>query len=364
MNKYIRSIAVSLAAATAVHAAPFLAVGDGAELFLTGTLGVRADDNIFLAQNEVDDLIFDITPGVELVFGKGSVTQGALSIKESFSNYADNDQLNTSLSSISFFSKYNDGKSKFDTNASFNQLNQNTPDVVGLTRRDVLALGLNAEISLTEKSSIGFGASYDDTDYKRTGYSDLRTMTLPVDYYWEMTPKVDLSLGFRYRDTEVQTGLDSEDYFYRVGFRGEFTPKVTGSVKVGIGQREFATGGSEDLLDLDAMLDLAVSAKSTLRLTASNDFGVSGAGQQQKNFSLGGSLINQVSDVLTVRSSVSFRKIDYYTREDDFVELQVGADYKVSENVFITGAIAYRSNDSSVADFTNTVLSLAANFRY
>jgi polysaccharide biosynthesis protein VpsM len=368
MKTSIRSLALFLTAAAVAYPAPFLAVGDGAELFLTGTLGVRADDNVFLNTTNVDDIIFDINPGVELVFGKGSITQGSFSYTENISRYSQNDGLDAELSSLSFNSNYDDGKSKFSAQAGFNQLNQNTVDVrgPGLNRRDVTNLGANAEFSASAKSKVGLGAKYNDTAYKSAANKDLTTFEIPVNYYYAVTSKVDLSFGAKYRTTEVQGGVDSKDYFYRVGARGEFSPTITGSVMVGYGQRELDVGGNKDLLDIDAMLNIALTPKSSLQLTVSNDFGVSASGQEQKNFSVGGVVSSKVTDQLSLKAGLSFRNIDYYTRKDDYVEGQLGADYIVSNNITIAGAYAYRNNQSGQAggDFTNNVFSLAAKFRY
>ena len=68
MKNLARIALVSAALGTAAQAAPFLAIGDGAELFVTGTLAVRADDNIFLSNKATSDTIFDINPGVEITF--------------------------------------------------------------------------------------------------------------------------------------------------------------------------------------------------------------------------------------------------------------------------------------------------------
>ncbi len=366
MNKRISILVASVAISTAAYSAPFLAVGDGAELFLTGTVGVRADDNIFLTAAEVDDVILDINPGFDLVFGKNAATKGHFSYVESFLNYSDNDRLNTSLSAVNFSSNYDDGKSKLDAKAGYNQVNQNTFDVQGLSRRDIATASLIAEVSVTEKSSIGFGGTYSDTDYKRNTLSDLTEFTVPVNYYYELNPKLDLSLGFRYRDSNVQLGLDSKDYAYRVGFRGEFTPKVIGSVQVGFGNRELSNGQDKDILDVDAAVNFLLSEKTTFQVTASNDFGTSSSGADQKTFSLGGNIINKASDEWYVRAGLSYRALDYYTRTDDFIEGQLGADYIVNANVTITGAYAYRNYESDLggAGFKNNVFSLSANFRY
>lgn len=369
MKNSLRLLALSLTMATAAYPAPFLAVGDGAELFLTAGLGVRADDNVFLASNKVDDVIFDISPGVELVFGKGSLTKGSLSYTENISRYSQNGSLDAELSSLRFNSNYDDGKTKFTVIASYNQLNQNTVDVRAggvLSRRDVTSADVGGETSVSGKSKVAARIRYNDTDYKRAGFRDLTTVGIPVNYYYAVTSKVDLSLGARYRSTEVQNGIDSTDMFYRIGARGEFTPNMTGSIQVGVGQRDFDVGGTKDIFDLDASLKLSLSPKSALDLTASNDFGVSGTGQEQKNFSLGATLISKVSDQLALRAGLNFRNIDYYTREDDYVEGNLGVDYTVSKNVTIRGGYTYRSNDSELAggDFTNSVFNLAANFRY
>lgn len=346
-----------------------MAVGDGAELFLTGTLGVRVDDNVFLSGNKVDDVIFDINPGISLVFGKGSVTQGQFNYTENFARYSQNGRLDTELSSVNFSSNYDDGKSKFGVNASFNQLNQNTVDVRNanfLQRRDVAAFGLKGESSVSAKSKVGGGLDYNNTNYKRAGNTDLKTITVPLNYYYAVTEKVDISMGLRYRNSDLKGGNDSKDMAYRLGARGEFSPKVAGSVAVGLGTRDFDRGGSEDMIDLDASLDIAMTPKSMLQLTASNDFGNSASGQEQKNLSFGANVSSKVSDQLSLRTGLTFRNIDYYTRKDDYVELQFGGTYIISQMVNIAGSVAYRKNSSELAggDFNNTVFSLAANFRY
>ena len=68
MKKFTQLALALMALAGISHAAPFLAIGDGAELFATGTLGVRADDNIFLSGKATSDTIFDVNPGLTLDF--------------------------------------------------------------------------------------------------------------------------------------------------------------------------------------------------------------------------------------------------------------------------------------------------------
>ncbi|MBK8859359.1 MAG: outer membrane beta-barrel protein [Opitutaceae bacterium] len=143
-------------------------------------------------------------------------------------------------------------------------------------------------------------------------------------------------------------------------------PKVIGSLAVGFGSREFDSGGDESILDIDGAINFLVSEKTTFQVNVSNDFGDSAQGQQQKSFVLGGQVINKATDQWAVRAGLNYRKIDYYTRTDDYVEMTLGADYTVSANVTIQGSYAYRNYESDITGggFTNNVFSLAANFRY
>ncbi len=359
--------------ATTSHATPYLAIGDSAEIFITGTVGVRKDNNIFMSPTKQSDTIFELNPGVQLVFGNSSVVRGTFSLTEAFTLYTDHDDLNDELSSANFNANYDDGKSTVSVNASFSELNQNTVDtlpVVGtrdaLIRRDVSQLGSVAEVSVTEKSSISGGVQYNRADFKRGGFSDSESVTLPFNYYYEMTPKVDMSLGYRFRQKWEGIGLDTKDHFFNVGARGEFTPKLTGNFAVGYTLRKFDGRSDESLLGIDSSLSYALSPKTSIQFGVNNDFDTNSQGQQQKNLAVRTSVSSRISEQWTVTAGVSYRAIDYYTRTDDYYEGQVGATYTASQNVSVTAGLALRSNKSDLptSDFDARVISLAATFRF
>lgn len=377
MKKIIRIALLSVSLGAGSHAAPFMAIGDGAELFLTGGLGVRADDNVFLSSNSESDLIFDITPGAEITFGKNSQLQGALTLKHMFSNYSDNSDLNTNLFSGDFVSKYDDGKLKLGFNLGFHELNQNTVDIrrVGrLTRRDVFSAGANAEVEISQITSVGGGIAFRHENYKPRGFTDSDDLTVPLNFYYKWTPKVDLSLGYRYRDYQVDIGQDSTDHFFNVGARGEFSPKLTGTLAVGVNTRKFdgrnpftgRSGGDDTILGVDASFSYEVSPKTNLQFGLVNDFGTSPQGQQQENFTISGMISTEVSSEWSVHGGLSYRKIDYGTRTDDYFEGQLGTTFIINANVRIVGAYIYRNYETDVRgfEFKNNVFSVAANFRY
>lgn len=372
MKKPIRLAIISVSLVAASHAAPFMAIGDGAELFLTGSLGVRADDNVTLSGNAESDLIFDITPGIDLTFGKGSQLTGSLTLVHAFSNYTDNSRLNTNLFSGDFVSRYDDGKMKLGFNVSFHELSQNTADVrptgpvPSLTRRDIFSTGGNAEVEISQLTSIGGGVSFQHENYKPVGYADADTLTIPIDLYYKWTPKIDLSAGYRYRSYETDIGSDSTDHYFNVGGRGEFTPKLTGRFTVGLGTRDLDKGGDKSLLGLDASLNYELTPKTNLQVGASNDFGTSPQGAQQENFTINGMITSKISEEWSVNGGLSWRSIDYGTRTDGYFEGTLGTTYIISNNVRIIGGYTYRnySSDLSGSEFKNNVFSVSASFRY
>jgi hypothetical protein len=363
--------ALALASAASAQAAPFLAIGDGAELFATGAVSVRADDNIFLSNKATSDTIFDIAPGLDLTFGKNALLKGSLTAFETFSNYADHSGLNTNLLSADFRSAYDDGKLKLNSAAGFHELNQNTVDARAtaggvLARRDETSFSGGGEVSVSDKTSVAASLSFDHLNYKPVTFSDIETLEVPLNVYYKISPKVDLSAGYRYRDSQVQIGADSHDNYFNVGARGEFSPKLTGHFNLGYGKRSLSIGKTEDLLGFEADLAYELTPKTSLQFGASNDFGTSASGAQQKNFNLNGRVTSKISDVWSLSGGLTYRAIDYLTRTDDYVEGQVGATYVVNAYIGISAAYAYRNNSSDLSgsEFTNNVFSLSANFRY
>ncbi|HVS52498.1 MAG TPA: outer membrane beta-barrel protein, partial [Opitutaceae bacterium] len=271
-------------------------------------------------------------------------------------------------------SNYDDSKMKLQLTAGYHELNQNTPDVRGLIRRNVLSAGGNGEVEISQITSAGGGIQVDREDYRRPGYSDSTTYTLPLNVYYKWTPKVDLSAGYRYRDYEANQNQDSTDHFFNLGARGDFTPKLSGTFAIGVNTRRFngttastsRNSGTESQLGLDASFSYEISAKTNLQLGASNDFGTTPQGQQQKNFTLNAAVNSKISAEWEANAGLSYRATGYGTRTDDYYEATLGASYVINANIRIVGAYVYRRYNSDIAssEFTNNVFSLAANFRY
>lgn len=375
MKKLTRYLVITASIAAVAKAAPFIAIGDGAELFATGVLGVRSDDNILLSKDSESDIIFDIAPGLELNFGKNAQTQGTVTLVDAFANYADNSRLNTNLFSGEAVVKYDDGKMKLGANAAYRELNQNTVDVRGLIRRDVTTGGVDGEVGVSEITAVTAAVNFNHENYHPSNYVDSDTLTVPVNFFYKWTPKIDVGLGYQYRDYQSKNGgaWDSTDNFYSVVSRGEFTPKLSGKLAVGLTERRFSSGQkTRRLAGVDAAFVYEFSPKTTAQIGAGQDFGTSPTGLQQKNLTGSVLVTTKLSEEWSVNGGAYFRSIKYDAfalnpdRRDDYWEATLGASYTVNAYVRLSATYVFRTYRSDLAytEFDNNVFSAAATLRY
>ncbi len=372
INKRRLALLTTLSA-TPAFAAPFLAIGDNAELFLTARAEIRHEDNVtFSSENQIRDEVFEFSPGVELLFGKTTLTRGSFAAFERFTAYSDNSDLNSNLTNLLFNAFYEGARLDLRANASFRELNQNSRDAradATLVRRDVYAAGLNGEYAATEKSKIGVGGSYTWTQFKTAAFTDQKNYTIPVNYFFAITEKVDLSAGVQYRQNRVDApNADSEDYYFNVGARGEFTPKLTGSFSVGyiLRKPEDSTRSDEGSIGLKSGLQFAYSPKTTFTLDLSRDFevGADASGLEASSIAIGGR--TNLTAAWNVGATLSYSRFEYLNtdRTDNYFVGGVSVGYIYNELVNFEAGYSINRNSSSFADFTANVFRIAANFRY
>lgn len=371
--KHIASLAItSVSLGLAYPAAASVAVGDNAELFVTAGAQHQSDSNIFLdAKNEKSDIIYSVTPGMDLVYGRGAITKGNFYYQEEIRRYSDNADQDTELSRLGATSSYNNGVTKVDLNASYAQVAQNDNDirVTGdIVRRALTNLGALAEFGLSEKTALGVGASFYKTDYGPATYSDSDIISLPLDLYFKASPKLDWSVGYRYRGSELSaSGADSRDNYLNIGARGEFSPKLIGQVRMGYNRRTLVVGGKEDQFGFNGNLRYVYSEKTSLGFLIGNDFGSSATGESIKNFNVGLNASSRLTQQWSMNAGLNFYKMEYNARTDDYTEAQVAIDYNYNTYVRFGASLTLRDNSSAKlvsAEFSQTVFSLGASVRY
>jgi polysaccharide biosynthesis protein VpsM len=351
---------------------PLLSVGPEIPVFLTAATTVRYDDNVLLeSANKSSDTIFVLMPGVDL-HTTGGVSQAALTFNEQFIRYSSHSDLNSNLASVAGSFAYSGAASKFDLSSSYQQMDQSNLSLRSVdqtVRRDLTDASANGSFGLTAKTSLGAGASFDRTRYPAVGYQDSDDWSFPVDLYYSVTPKVDLSLGYRYRRTTLSnSNYDSKDHFINLGTRGAFTPKLSGQIRVGVTQRRSDAGGSTNQLGLGATLNYLLSPKTSIDLTASNDFSHSAFGTSQKNLSVGSDVQFAFTPQWSASTGVHYEATRYLSvpsRGDKFWVGNVGLSYALTANSAVQAAYLFRKNSSNQGvNFNDNVLSLSASIRF
>jgi len=321
---------------------------------------------VLLAARAESDLVFEFAPGVDLTFGKNAQLQGVLSLVDTFTSYSDNSNLNTNLFAGNFRSVFDDGKMRLGLDVGFTEQNQNSAFVRGLIRRDIFNTGATTEVEVSQLTRIGAGITFSHENYKRRGFTDSDSLSIPVDLFYKWTNKTDLSVGYRYRDYRVDLGSDSTDHFFNIGARGEFSPKLKGRFAIGLNTRKLDRGGDDTLLGVESGFTYEVSPKTNVDFNLSNDFSTSPQGEQLKNFVIGGSVSSAISAEWSVKAGLSLRSLEYARRTDDFFEGELGAIYTVNANVRVGGSYQYRNYSSPIAgaEFKNNIFAITASFRY
>ena len=371
----MKSMAIGIFAAVSlgsIAARGAFTLDEGSELFLTGTVSQQYDDNIFLRTNNAkSDSITTFTPGFDLKFGQNAPGKGSLTFGEALSYYASHSSQNSNLASVVFNTIYDDGKTKGTFNASYNQVAQNSVDVRladTLVRRDLTDVNGRGEWSLSDKTSFAVGGAYDRTDYKQSQFVSNDQFSIPVDFYYELAPKYDLSVDYRYRKTDLNHNLPGfTDNFIGVGARGRFTELLTGEYHFGYTQRNIGSGGgNQSLFGVDSSFTYLCTPKTTVQLGVSNDFGSSATGVSQKILSGTLGVSTQFEEGFSGSGAVSYRDLDYATHErDHYVEGTLGVQYKVNQYVSLAAAYTYRNNSTNVhTDFTDNVFSISGTLRY
>lgn len=382
-------------------AAPLVSIGDNTDIFFNGSSSLRWSSNIFRNENqEVDDLVWTLSPGFEVNVGRG-VSNADLSIITRYDviRYEDNDQLDTELFHIKAVGSYRTSRLDLSGSVSFDEAKSNSGDS-NLTRdlieTDSTSAALNGEYRFSPKFSFGAGVRYSELEYQSPyddRFADRETVRVPLDLFYELTPKVDLSVGYTYTNVEIEetfnpvtlrgvSGYETNSHFINVGARGNLLPKLSGFFKAGYRMRDsddssITIGGlpagstnREDsgMLGLDADFTWSASPKLTVNLGLSRDFGVGGEGQSTENSSVKLSGSYSISPRYSASANLGYTLRDYVNtgREDDQYNAGLRFSYSLNEHWRFSTGYTYIENNSSDANrsYENHTVDLTATLRY
>ena len=356
-----RNLLLALGALTALTAAvradPLLTFGPDIPIWLTAAGSVREDSNVLLANTAPKaDTVFSVSPGLDYHF-KGAEGSAGLTFDEQFNRFATQHQLNSNLADLEGSLALTGAQSTIAGAASYQQTDSTSLTALNADQTVKHAVGsasLTGEWGVAPRTRIGVGALFTRTTYPETGLQSSDVWQIPVNAFYALTPKVDMSLGYQHARTDLASGVGSaNDDFYNVGARGEFTPKLSGQFRVGVDEHTTAgTPGRNSQLGLDATLSYALTARTSLDLNGSSSFGKSPTGTTQEDRSGGLTARFELTNALSASVSGTYSSTVYLTtpgRTDNFWFANLAVGYAIARDTQAQVVCIARQNSSTVS---------------
>jgi len=392
------AVAESAAPATGGFVSNAIRAREGPDRTLAGSLGrstgfvfsldatVRHDDNVYLnSTNQVAATISSLTPGVSLQFGDDAAAHGALGYKVAFTRYSHEVSPDLRLGSGNGSFGYDDGTLRLAADATFQQISQNNGDQVTLGptavfRRDDLSASTNLETHVTPRTSLSVGVNYGRTEYKSPGLIGSTTTELPLNVFFNLTRKFDLSLGYSYTKVNPQLdGPDGKNTYTSLGLRGELTPKLSGTFSAGFRTQQVEANPKSRFVGFQGGFGYEATTNTSLSLALSRDFSTGALGETLKNSSYGLSLNTKPALQWQFGAGLNRRLVDYgatvfsktnskvnAAREDSLWSGNLTASYLISSWISASADFTSSRNRSTIpgAEYTSNITSLILGMRY
>lgn len=369
---------VALLTTTAgVDAAPFASLGDNSAIFVTATVRAQYQDNIFrlndnptttlpggavvpLDDQYNKDYILTFTPGIELRLADKSAFRSRLNLSTDIVRYqkeANKDALNNELPSIRFTSSYATGRTDFNFNAGWADYATNSAvqllDINPIAAPSLIEFERSyARAGVAHKySSVATmrgGLEWNRTLFTETGTArnlfGNSAISVPLTLLYKVNPTTDLTLGYRFRETEViNSDTTYTDNYVSVGVEGQLlSPALTGRANFGYQMRDVSEGSDVDNMAADVGLTYVLTPQISFNLEASRDFRVSSSPIVIDN---NGTTTSRTTSIIDNRISLS-------------------SSYRINTMHSVHGGVAYGWNSYEDSNREQNTLFLNAGYRY
>ncbi len=383
-------------------AAPLVSIGNNTDIFFNGSSSLRWSSNVFRDEgNEESDLSWTVSPGFEINVGRG-VSNADLTVITRYDvvSYQDNDQLDTELFHVEAMGSYETSRLSLSSNLSFGEYKLNSGDrnvVADLVEFDDTNADLDAEYQFSPKFSFSAGFDYDEREFQtyQESFSNRETTRFPLNVYYELTPKLDLSFGYTHSTTDIQgritgngaaieelTGYENDNDFFHIGLRGNLLTKLTGYFKIG-----YRTTSADDtnrlvngaivqiierddsgMLGLDANFTWMASNKLSMQLALSSDYTTGGLGEATEIISANLTGNYSINSQWSAMANLGYidRDSTYVGRQDEQLNSGLRFMYSLNEYWRFSAGYTYYENDSNQVNrsYESQTLDLTAILRY
>lgn len=347
---------------------------------VVSTLGVRLDydSNIFVNNSEVSDWVYGMNGSVRMIHDVSQVTTdvGVTAIGQMFSDHSDQNSFDPGIDARVGYVPSD--KTSMKAAAGLRRNSQANEALNTRSKSTDFVFNGQWDHLTTEKFGVRLSGDYFKSDYRTSGYSDLARYTLGAEAIYVYSPKLRTFAGFTWGESWTSNrsfnrrNPGGDDKRYTVGFEGELAPKITGDLRVGVEQREFATAGFGDdsAFYISSRLTWAAAQKTLWTLRASQGLNVTASDQSAKNFDAGLVLTQELAERFSLEGSVGYTRATYSAfggagaRRDHGVSARLRANYALSEAAALDASVGIRNNNSSLAVSDYQQVNFGAGFTY
>lgn len=349
---------------------------------VVSTLGARADydSNIFVNNTEVHDWIYGMNGAVHLIHDVSEVTTdlGVSANSQIFADHSDQNSFDPGLSAALGYVPSDKTSLKFAGDYRRNSMANEALNA--RTKSNDLALNGVWEHLTTEKFGVRLTGDYHKSDYRSSGYSDLANYDVGVDAVYVYSPKLRTYAGFAWGESWTSSRAfnrrnpGGDDKRYTIGFEGELGPKLTGDLRLGVVQREFATAGfgDESAFYVASRLSWAAAQKTIWSLHVNQGLNLTAADQSVKNLDAMLVLTQELAERVSFEGSLGYTRASYSAfggagaRRDHGMSARVRLNYALTENASFDASAGIRDNNSSlvVSDYQQFNLGAGISYRF
>ncbi|MDR1817891.1 MAG: hypothetical protein LBR07_06955 [Puniceicoccales bacterium] len=278
----LAGLAPRAAAGIPALSSPLVELGDRSCGYFVLDTSATWSDNIYGAGLRIDDMIYTVSPGFNLDFGRDSVNTLSIAFRETFVDYMQHSGIDTQLASGSISWSFDpQSRLRLGASASFTQVAQNdqtmwvpalqrdasgailygvdgrpiqATDANGnaiyeeeghILRRDLYSAGVHASYNISSKVNADVSLNWSMEHYRdyRTIYNDRQTFTVPASLFYQIFEKYYLGISYNYSYTDIQQ-KENDNYdpgyqhshYVGLSTKGPLTSRLTlrGSVGWGV----------------------------------------------------------------------------------------------------------------------------------
>lgn len=347
---------------------------------IVSTVGARLDydSNIFVNNTEVRDWIYGMNGAVHLIHDVSEVTTdvGVSANGQIFADHSDQNSFDPGVDAKLGYVPSD--KTSVKLAGEYRRNSMANEALNARTKSNDLTLNGVWDHLTTEKFGVRLTGDYRKSDYRSSGYSDVANYDVGVDAIYVYSPKLRTYAGFSWGESWTSSRAfnrrnpGGDDKRYTVGFEGELSPKLTGDLRLGVVQREFATAGfgDESAFYVASRLSWAAAQKTIWSLRVNQGLNLTAADQSVKNLDAMLVLTQELAERVSFEGSLGYTRATYSAfggagaRRDHGVSARVRLNYALTENASFEASAGIRDNNSSLVVSDYQQINLGAGFTY